>query len=201
MTTGVLLALALALAPRAADAHGYMTKPTSRSVRKSNCRGASSRTRLTDLCTGRGPSSRTTTTWRRTLSSAPTASAAGVLSRRRRVCVESSTRRPAQVAAVDQYSDCDGCSSRGYPGRNPWSAPGTCVEENTGIKATLQENPTGLRNTRNQVAVMGVCGVANSARLDYNKPEAGRYGYSPVEEYAPGETITVEWCAVHKSSR
>ena len=31
MTTGVLLALALALVPRAADAHGYMTKPSSRS--------------------------------------------------------------------------------------------------------------------------------------------------------------------------
>ena len=95
-------------------------------------------------------------------------------------------------------SDCAGCSSRGYPGRNPWSAPATSVDKDTGLKATLQEKPH-VTNERGDPAVMGVCGVAMSARLDYNKPTDSRYGYSPVEEYAPGEEITVEWwCAVHK---
>ena len=65
MTTGVLLALALALAPRAADAHGYMTKPSSRSELAYDDYVASN----PEFC-------------------------------------------PHCVAAVDQYSDCDGCSSR-----------------------------------------------------------------------------------------
>ena len=60
------------------------------------------------------------------------------------------------------------------------------MDKDTGLKATLQEKPH-VTNERGDPAVMGVCGVAMSARLDYNKPTDSRYGYSPVEEYAPGE--------------
>ena len=146
MTTTTSVLLALAVLPLAADAHGYMTKPPSRS----------------DLA-------------------------------HETYVPENPEFCPHCVASVGQVSDCASCGSRGYPGRNPWSAPATSVDKDTGVKATLQEKPH-VTNERGDPAVMGVCGVAMSARLDYNKPTDSRYGYSPVEEYAPGEEITVEWC-------
>jgi endoglucanase len=88
---------------------------------------------------------------------------------------------PHSVRAAGMFSECADCPNRGFPGVNPWSAPGTA-------SSVAYEVPTGKLH--------GVCGASwNEASLDYNAPSPdGVWGTAAKTTYAAGETITVEWC-------
>ena len=63
---------------------------------------------------------------------------------------------PHSVRAAGMFSECADCPNRGFPGVNPWSAPGTA-------SSVAYEVPTGKLH--------GVCGASwNEASLDYNAP-------------------------------
>eukprot|EP00629_Pelagomonadales_sp_RCC1024_P018189 CAMPEP_0119275558 /NCGR_PEP_ID=MMETSP1329-20130426/13963_1 /TAXON_ID=114041 /ORGANISM="Genus nov. species nov., Strain RCC1024" /LENGTH=140 /DNA_ID=CAMNT_0007275945 /DNA_START=115 /DNA_END=534 /DNA_ORIENTATION=+ len=86
---------------------------------------------------------------------------------------------PHSVAAVGMVCEAPGCASRGSPGGNPWSAPGTA-------SSVAQVHGPGFR---------GVCGTSMSTSLNYNKPSpGGNWGLAPTTTYAPGQVIDVEWC-------
>ena len=88
---------------------------------------------------------------------------------------------PHSVRAAGMFSECADCPNRGFPGVNPWSAPGTA-------SSVAYEVPTGKLH--------GVCGASwNEASLDYNAPSPdGVWGTAAKTTYTAGETITVEWC-------
>mmetsp|Transcript_30089 Transcript_30089/g.93076 ORF Transcript_30089/g.93076 Transcript_30089/m.93076 type:complete len:1269 (-) Transcript_30089:147-3953(-) len=87
---------------------------------------------------------------------------------------------PHGIAAVNMYSACPDCSSRGYPGVNPWSAPGTAPSVGQAKSA----------------GVLGVCGVSIGAGAqNYNAPSPdGVWGEAVTHVYEQGQEIDVSWC-------
>ena len=79
---------------------------------------------------------------------------------------------PHSIRAAPAYSECADCGERGFPGKNPWSAPGTASS------AAFATPGTG--------ALLGACGASWDTVNDYNapSPDGGGWGRAVTATYA-----------------